>query len=238
MPPKPFETLTHLQFGDVNIQVVRKNVKNINLRVAAPDGAVTVSAPLGMKPERIQRFVESKLNWITTQQQKIRERPRATPKTFENQEQHHLWGEAYTLQVIEKAAPVQFKLQKEQIILQLRPGSSPTQKQQMLDAIYEQQMQKALTPLLAKWQLRMGVRAAGVTIRKMKTRWGSCSIRARTIRLNLELAKKPPECLEYVLVHELAHLLVPSHDARFVAVMDQFLPQWRLIRTQLNDAHL
>jgi predicted metal-dependent hydrolase len=235
MSRNSFNPLTHLQFGEVRIQVERKNIKNINLRVAPPDGAVTVSAPLGMQPEKIQLFVKSKLNWITTQQQKIRERPRPQPSRFENQEQHYLWGQAYQLEIVEKAAPIQFKLQKDKLILQVRPGATPGQKQQMLDAIYEQEMQKALTPLLAKWQIRMGVRVAATTIRKMKTRWGSCSIRARTIRLNLELAKKPPECLEYVLVHELAHLLEPSHDHRFTAVMDQFLPQWRLVKTQLNQ---
>jgi predicted metal-dependent hydrolase len=235
MAGRTFEQLQTLQIGDLKVQVTRKNIKNLNLKISAADGSVSVSAPLHVKPEKIQAFVRSKLDWITAHQQKISERLPPSPINFADQEQHYLWGQPYTLTVVEKAAPPRCQIQQDQIRLQIRPGSSRTQRQQMLDAVYEQHLQKALTPLLAKWQQRMGVKVASVTIRKMKTRWGSCSIRARTIRLNLELAKKPPECLEYVLVHELAHLLEASHSHRFIAVMDKYLPQWRLIQPELNQ---
>jgi predicted metal-dependent hydrolase len=226
---------TQILLGDIHIQVERKLIKNINLRVTLPDAVVIVSAPMGLDMAKIEAFVKSKRGWILNQQQRIKALPEMAPPTLQEPAQPHLWGQVYQLTIVEKAAAPRAKIDQGQIILQIRPGASATQKQQMLDAVYEQQIQKALPPLLAKWQARMGVKAASVTIRKMKTRWGSCSIGARTIRLNLELAKRPPECLEYVLVHELAHLLEASHGSKFIALMDKYLPQWRLIKTELNQ---
>jgi predicted metal-dependent hydrolase len=223
-----------IELGDIAINVVQKNIKNVHLSVYPPNGRVRISAPLRMNLENIRIFAISKLAWIKQQQQKLRSQEREVPREYIDRESHYLWGKRYLLSIIEKEAPPNLQIQHGKLLLQVRPGTDRLHKQAVIDESYRQQIKAALPPLIAKWERLMGVQVAGFTIRKMKTKWGSCSPQSRTIRLNLELAKKPAEYLEYVLVHEMIHLLEPSHNQRFIALSDRFMPKWRFYQSELN----
>lgn len=224
-----------LQLGDITVEVVLKDIKNVHLSVYPPAGRVRISAPLRMKLDTIRIFAISKLDWIKRQQEKLRCQERETPREFLDRESHYLWGKRYLLKVIEtEAAPV-ITLKHGQMRLQVRPGTKVEQRQAIVDAWYREQLRAALPPLADKWESLMGVKVARFFVQRMRTRWGTCNPRRRSIRLNTELAKKPRECLEYILIHEMVHLLEPSHNARFVRLMDHFMPKWRHFRDRLNQ---
>lgn len=225
---------THIELGDIQVHVVLKDIQNIHLSVYPPDGAVRISAPAWMNLDAIRVFAISKLGWIKRQQQKLQAQERETPREYLDRESHYVWGERYLLQVVEaNAAPV-VELQKSQLVLHIRPGSATAKKHAILEAWYREQLKRAALPLIAQWEPQLGVNVAQFFVQRMKTRWGSCNPGAGNIRLNTELAKKPPACLEYVIVHELLHLLEPTHNARFVALLDRFMPNWQFHRDQLN----
>lgn len=226
--------VTQIQLGEIAVEVVQKNIKNIHLSVHPPAGAVRIAAPLRMDLDTIRVFAISKLAWIKQQQQKLRAQERETPREYLDRESHYCWGQRYLLKMQEHDAPPSVELRHKTLVLKVRPGTTQEKKQVLLDEWYRQQLKDVLPPLLAKWEKRMKVQAARVTIRKMKTKWGTCTPAARTIRLNLELAKKPPLCLEYILVHELAHLIERTHNQRFTSLLDKFLPNWRHLRDELN----
>lgn len=223
-----------IELDDIDISVVQKNIKNVHLSVYPPNGRVRISAPLRMNLENIRIFAISKLAWIRQQQQKLRSQEREVPREYIDRESHYLWGKRYLLNIIEKDAPPKLQIQHGKLLLQVRPGTDHLHKQAVMDEFYRQQIKAALPPLIAKWERLINVQVAGFTIRKMKTKWGSCSPQSKTIRLNLELAKKPAEYLEYVLVHEIIHLLEPSHNQRFIALSDRFMPKWRFYQAELN----
>ncbi|MEO0374338.1 MAG: SprT family zinc-dependent metalloprotease [Cyanobacteria bacterium P01_A01_bin.17] len=223
-----------IYLGEIPLTVFRKNIKNVNLSVHPPAGNVRISAPRRMKMEAIRVFALSKLGWIEKQQRRIRAQHREAPRKYVNQEVHYLWGQRYPLEIVEKNATPHLNFSHDQMLLQVRPGSDALEKQAIMEKAYRQQLKDAIPPLIAKWEPRMGVNVADFKIRKMKTKWGSCTPTLRTIRFSLELAKKPPECLEYVVVHEMVHLLEASHNSRFKAFMDQFMPQWKFHKEMLN----
>jgi predicted metal-dependent hydrolase len=233
MTRQPYLTHT-IELGDIAIEVVKKNIKNVHLSVCPPTGNVRISAPLRMNLDTIRGFAIAKLDWIKKQQHKIRSRIRETPRAYIDRESHYLWGKCYLLELIEIDAPPQIELQFDRLLLQVRPGTDIHKKRAIVDDFYRYQIETAIPPLIAKWEKIMGVRVDSFTVRKMKTKWGSCTPSLGTIRFNLELAKKPAECLEYVIVHELVHLLEPSHNQRFIAFMDLFMPAWRLYSSELN----
>ncbi|MBU1699646.1 MAG: M48 family metallopeptidase [Candidatus Eisenbacteria bacterium] len=223
-----------LKLGDIVVDVVLKDIKNVHLSVYPPTGRVRISAPRRMSMETIRVFAISKLGWIKQKQKKLREQERETPREYLDRESHYLWGKRYLLVVAESNAPPSIELKHDRMLLRVRPGTDAYRRQALVEGWYREQIRKAVPLLLARWQPLMKVRVERFFVRRMKTRWGSCNRKARTIRLNTELAKKPAECLEYVVVHELAHLLEPTHNARFVALMDQFMPNWRVHREALN----
>jgi len=227
--------LTTIQLGDITVEVVQKEIKHVHLSVYPPDGRVRVAAPRRMDVETIRVFVIAKLDWIKKQQHKMRAQERETPREYLDRESHFVWGRRYLLRVDEADAPPAVELAHSTMILRVRPGTDTARRRSIVDAWYRQQLKDAVPPLLARWEPILGVKAQRFFVQRMKTRWGSCNPRDQHIRLNTELAKKPPECLEYVLVHELVHLLEPSHNAHFVALMDQVLPNWRLLRQRLNE---
>jgi predicted metal-dependent hydrolase len=228
------QTINTIELGDIAVNVVRKNIKNVHLSVYPPAGNVRISAPLRMNLDTIRVFAISKLDWIKKQQQKLRNQTRETPREYIDRESHYLWGKRYLLNLIEADAPPRLELQQDRILLKIQPGADIAKKRAIIDEFYRHQIEAAIPPLIAKWAGLMGVSVASFTVRKMKTKWGSCTPSLGTIRFNLELAKKPAECLEYVVVHELVHLLEPSHNYRFIALMDSFLPRWRFDRAELN----
>jgi predicted metal-dependent hydrolase len=239
MKPQPIDmnakdSALRFTLDEIVVNVVRKNIKNVHLCVYPPAGNVRISAPLRMNLDTIRGFASSKLDWIRKQQQKIRSQTRKSPQEYIDRESHYLWGKSYLLDLIEIDAPPQLELRQDSIVLQVRPSADIATKRALVDEFYRQQIEAAIPPLIAKWEKVMGVRVANFSVRKMKTKWGSCTPALQTIRFNLELAKKPAECLEYVVVHELVHLLEPSHDRRFVAFMDSFMPNWRFVQAELN----
>lgn len=223
-----------IDLGGFSAEVTRKKIKNVHLSVYPPNGKVRITAPLHMELDTIRVFAISKLAWIKGQQRKMQAQERETPREFLDRESHYLWGERYLLQVVEKDAPPAIDIKHRKLIMQVKPGMDDLRRLELVDAWYREQIRQALPELLARWESAMQVKAAKIFIQRMKTRWGSCNPTAGNIRLNTDLAKKPSECLEYILVHELAHLIEPTHNARFIALMDHFMPMWRHIKEELN----
>jgi predicted metal-dependent hydrolase len=224
-----------LDFGELHAEVIRKAIKHVHLSVLPPAGKVRVAAPRSMPLETIRLFVISKLAWIRTQQRKLQAQERETPREFLNKESHYLWGKRYLLELSFADAAAIVSLTPRKLELQVRPGANAAQCEEVLDAWYRQQIRDALPALLAKWEPLLGVKTSRVFVQRMKTKWGSCTPEQGYIRLNTDLAKKPPECLEYIVVHELVHLLEPTHNDRFSALMDLYLPHWHHLRKQLNS---
>ncbi len=224
---------TQIELGGVLLDVLKKDIKNVHLSVHPPTGRVRIAAPLHMKTDTIRVFAIAKLGWIRQQQRKIQAQERETPREFVERESHYVWGRRYLLSVREMNAAPSVELNR-RLILQVRPGTSGAKKQDVMEEWYRQQLRLAAAPMITKWQVRMGVTLARFHVQRMRTKWGSCSPRAGSIRLNTELAKKPPECLEYIVVHELLHLVEATHNDRFVRLMDRFMPKWQFYRDKLN----
>lgn len=223
-----------IDLGGIVLDVIKKNIKHIHLSVYPPSGKVRISAPLRMDLDTLRVFAISKLGWIKQQQQKLRAQERETPREYLDRESHYVWGRRYLLTVTEKEAAQGVTLSASKLQLQVRPDATEAKKQAVLEQWYREQLKEAASPLIAKWEPLMGVKVSRLFVQRMKTKWGSCTPSCRSIRLNTELAKKPPECLEYIVVHELLHLLEPTHNHRFVALMDQFMPKWQHFRDMLN----
>ena len=223
-----------LKLGSITVDVVQKDIKNVHLSVYPPTGKVRIAAPLRMSTETIRVFAVSKLGWIKQQQRRILQQERETPREYVQRESHYLWGKRYLLKVVEQDAPPQVELRHNKIVLSVRPTTGAERRQQILDEWYRRQLRTAAWLLITKWQPIIGVKVDRLFIQHMKTKWGSCSRVAANIRLNTELAKKPQECLEYLVAHELAHLIEPTHNSRFIDLMDRLMPNWRFYRQQLN----
>lgn len=225
---------TRFQLGDMAVDVAKKDIKNIHLSVHPPTGAVRISAPLRMNIDSIRVFAISKLGWIKQQQEKVRAQEREAPREYLERESHYLWGKRYLLMLIEKDALPMVTIKHRQILLQTRPRVRVETRAAILEEWYRLQLKAAVPRLIEKWEHRLGVRVSRFHVQRMKTRWGSCNTAAGSIRLNTELAKKPRECLEYIVVHEMVHLLEPTHNRRFVALMDKFMPKSNFYRDELN----
>lgn len=223
-----------IDLGGMRVDVVHKNIKNLHLSVLPPQGKVRIAAPLHMKLDTIRVFVISRLAWIRSQQNKMQVQERETPRHCLNRESHYVWGKRYLLQKTEHDQAPVITLKRSKLLMQVRPETSEARCQSLLDAWYREQVRATVPELIAKWEAVMGVRVGRVFVQRMKTKWGSCNPASRAIRLNTDLAKKPPECLEYIVVHEMAHLLEPTHNTRFIALMDMFMPQWQHVRATLN----
>lgn len=229
---------TQINLGEICVDVVKKEIKNIHLSVHPPVGRVTISAPQRMDLDTIRVFAITKLGWIKKQQQKLREQDREAPRECLDRESHYLWGKRYLLRVELRDTASFVSVRHNKMVLHIHPNTSEERKQVILAEWYREQLKEAVLPLIAKWEPLMGVKVERFFVQRMKTKWGSCNHRSGNIRLNTELAKKPLECLEYVVVHELAHLLEPSHNSRFIALMEQFMPSWQNHREELNRSPL
>ena len=226
--------VTQIAFGDITVDVVLKDIKHIHLSVYPPSGRVRIAAPSRMRLDTIRVFAISKLGWIKQQQKKLQGQERDTLREYVDRESHYLWGKRYLLKVIEGNEAPSVALQHSRMLLRVRPGTDAKKKQAIIEAWYRQQLKKAVPPLIIKWEPLLGVKIERFFVQRMKTKWGSCNHGTHSIRLNTELAKKPRECLEYIVVHEMTHVLEPTHNARCVALLDQFMPQWQFYRDQLN----
>ena len=226
--------VTQIKLGEITVDVVKKGIKNIHLSVHPPLGKVRISAPRRMDLDNIRVFAITKLGWIKNQQDKLYKQARETPREYLNRESHYVWGKRYLLTISESNQSPFVELKHNRMLLRIRPGTNENNKQAIVSEWYRAQIRQAVGPLLAKWEPLIGVKVQHFFVQRMKTKWGSCTPRARSIRLNTDLAKKPQECLEYIVVHEMVHLLEPTHNARFIALMDRLIPKWQFYRDVLN----
>jgi predicted metal-dependent hydrolase len=227
--------ITQLQLGDIAVEVVSKDVKNVHLSVYPPTGRVRITAPTRMDLDTIRVFAISKLAWIKSQQKKFDTQAREPLREFIDRESHYLWGTRYLLEIVEKDASPLVDVQHKRIVLQVRPGADAEKRQEVLEDWYRAEVKRAAPAIIAKWAPPMGVTVRRFYVQRMKTKWGSCTRATGTIRLNTDLARKPPECLEYIIVHEMAHMLEPTHGKRFRAQMDAVMPKWKYLRAELNE---
>ena len=227
-----------IQLGEVSIAVTRKAVKNVHHSVHPPQGHVTLVAPTETRLEVARAYAISKLGWIRDQQSKLLAQARETPRQFVERETHMLWGRRYLLSVVEKDAKPNVTRDHRRITLTTRPGSTLAKREEVMQEWHRTLLHQAVPALIEKWEAKLGVTVSGYFLQRMKTRWGGCNHRAGNIRLNTELAKKPKDLLEYVVVHEMLHLVEPKHSERFLALLQQHYPAWREARVELNELPL
>lgn len=228
-----------LQIGDLAVNVVRKDIRNVHLAVLPPDGQVRVAAPLRVGDEAVRLLVATRRAWIRQQQAKFAGQARETPREYLSGESHYYAGRRYRLVVHYEPGPARIEVRGTSYLdMYVRLGATTEQRATVLREWYREQLKEQLPALVTKWEAVVGEHAGAYAIKHMKTKWGTCNIAARRVWLNLELAKKPVRCIEYVLVHELTHLLERNHNERFRALLDKFMPQWRVYRSELNDGIL
>ena len=227
-----------IEFGEIAIAVTRKKIKHVHLSVHPPSGRVTLVAPKGTRPEVARAYALSKLGWIRDQQTKLREQARETPRQFIERESHFLWGRRYLLSVREEEVKPFVRLGHRTITLTVRSGSDRAKRAAVIHEWHKSLLHDAVPELIRKWQRKLGVEVAGYFLQRMKTKWGSCNHRARNIRLNTELVRKPKDLLEYVVVHEMLHLIAPTHSEQFLTLMNRHYPSWREARAELNELPL
>ena len=223
-----------LAVGAVTVDLKRKKIRNIHLTVHPPDGHLTVSAPVRTGLAEIRAFVASRTAWIELQQRRMRAQSALYRRDAVDGEFCEVWGRRRRLSVQEGVEPFGAALIASRLVLRVPRGADRVQRMRLLEDWYAAETLREAMNLVNKWQRLMGVRVACLTVRPMKTRWGSCSVKSRAIRINSELARRLPVYLEYIVVHELAHLRVPAHDARFESVMDRYVPEWKSHRRELN----
>tara|TARA_R110002050_G_scaffold57423_5_gene129166 strand:+ start:80355 stop:81086 length:732 start_codon:yes stop_codon:yes gene_type:complete len=225
--------------GGIDVEINRSDIKNIHLSVLPPNGRVRISVPNKMGQQAIRLAIVNKLAWIKKQQKDFANQPRQSMREMANGECHYLWGRKYRLVVSESKEKFSVAARgNSKLELTVNASTSTYNRLKLLNGFYRQEMQRSVAKLLPKWQKKLGVEVGYLGIKKMKTKWGSCNIQSKRIWLNLELAKKPPECMEYILVHELIHLLERHHNERFRAMMDKHLPDWQERRDLLNNSPL
>jgi predicted metal-dependent hydrolase len=225
--------------GGLAVDVVRKDIKNLHLGVYPPTGRVRVAVPLALSDDAIRLAIIEKLAWIKRQRASFTSQPRQSKREMVSGESHYFLGRRYRLRVHEHEGAARVATRGVRMLdIFVRPGSGADRRLEVLDAWYRAQLKDIVPPLLAKWQRALGVEVAAWGVKKMKTKWGSCTVDARRIWLNLELAKKPPRCIEYIVVHELTHLRERNHGERFTNLMDRYLPDWRQRRAELQQSTL
>ena len=222
------------ELGEITISLTRKSVKHVHLTVHPPEGRVTLVAPTRTRTDVARAYAISKLGWIRLQQQALRDQAREPERRYVERESHQLWGRRHLLSVVEAEAKPTVKLDHRRITLSVRPGSDAGQRAAVLHEWHKRLLHGVVPKLIVRWESRLGVKVAGYFVQRMKTKWGSCNHVAGNIRLNTELVKKPRDLVEYVVVHEMLHLLEPTHNDRFVALLDRHWPPWRDSRKELN----
>lgn len=223
-----------LSISGISIEVCKKRIKNMHLYVKPPNGHVTVSAPLSMSDAVIERFVRTRASWIKRQVAKFDNQPRQSERGYVSGETHYVWGKQYYLKT-EFGNKNSLTLSGDKAVLTVRQESTAGQRENYVREWYRGLLKAEAERSFPKWELATGLKPTGWQTKYMTTRWGSCNTKTGKIWLNLQLAKKTPECLEYVILHELIHLAEKKHNGRFIALMDTYMPMWREVRMTLND---
>jgi predicted metal-dependent hydrolase len=227
-----------IKLGSVVIAVTRKDVKNVHLSVRPPNGHVTLVAPTTTRLDVLRAYAATKLTWIHDQRDRLRQQAREEPRQYVSRETHYLWGRRHLLSVIEKDEKPSVTLDHRRIVLAVRPGSNRTKREAVIHEWHKSLLHGAVPALIKKWERRLQVEVSEYFVQRMKTKWGGCNHRAGRIRLNTELVKKPRDLLEYVVVHEMLHLIEPTHSKRFVELLSAHFPTWREARQELNQLPL
>jgi len=226
---------SNIIIGDIQVEIIKKNIKNIHLSVHPPNGRVRIAAPLTMNDEAIRIFAISKLSWIKKQRAKFQEQERQSEREYVSGESHYYQGIRYLLNVVYTNKKQRVEISKNnQLDLYVREGSSTEQRKKVMMEWYRNELKKQIPDLIAKWEKKIGVKVNSWGVKLMKTKWGTCNPTAKRIWVNLELAKKNPRCLEYIVVHEMIHLLEKHHNERFYTYLEQFIPNWKEIKSELN----
>lgn len=227
--------MEQITISNIKIDVVRKFIKNIHLAVYPPMGRVRIAAPLKVNDDAIRFFAISKLGWIKRRQRKFMQQERILPREYKNRESHYFRGRRYLLNVIEVDFPPKVVLRnKSYIDLYIRPETTISKRHEIMNEWYRAQLKKQIPKLIEKWEKLMTIKVNEWQVKQMKTKWGSCNIEKKRIWLNLELAKKPEHCLEYIIVHEMVHLLERPHNDRFLYYLETYLPNWKQLKSELN----
>ena len=227
-----------LQLGDLSIEVTRKDIKNVHLSVHPPKGRVTLVAPTATRLEVARASAISTLRWIRAQQTNLRDQAREAPRRFVERESHQVWGRRHLLTIEYRDAKPSISLDHKRITLTVRPGTAEQRRSEVIHGWHRALLHEAMPALIQKWEPKLGVNVRAYFIQRMKTKWGSCNHRSGHIRLNTELVKKPKDLLEYVIVHEMVHLLEPTHSERFIGILGHHYPIWREARAELNELPL
>ena len=227
-----------IQLGDISISVTRKDVKNVHLSVYPPNGSVKLVAPTNTRLDVARAYAISKLPWIHDQQRKLREQVRETPREFIERESHYLWGRRHLMVVEHQEAKPTVSLDHKRITLTLRPGADRRKRAEVMHEWHKSLLHEVIPEFISKWESRLNVQVNQYFLQRMKTKWGSCNHKSKNIRFNTELVKKPKDLVEYVVVHEMAHLIEPTHNDRFISLLNEHYPRWREARIELNELPL
>jgi predicted metal-dependent hydrolase len=228
-------TATRIELRDIIIELTLKPVRNVHLAVHPPAGHVTLVAPSDTRVDVARAYAATRLPWIRQQQARFRAQPREVPPRFVERESHYLWGRRHLLSIVERNSKPAVIVDHRRLTLIVRPGSNAGKRREVMRAWHRSLLHRVVPSLVATWERRLGVVVSGYFLQRMKTRWGACNHRAGTIRVNTELVKKPRDLLEYVVVHEMLHLIEPTHSVRFLDLLDGFYPGWREARAELNE---
>ena len=227
-----------IHLGEIKIELTRKNIKNVHLSVHPPDGRVSISAPLNTRLEVARAYAISKLGWIRLQQDKLSKQSREKPREYIKRESHYLWGRRYLLNVFFTDGKQHVTFDHKRINLFVRPGSTRAKREEVFYEWQKEILHDFVISMIEKWQPILKLRVHAYFLQKMKTKWGSCNHKSSTIRLNTELVKKPKDLVEYVIVHEMIHVLVPNHSQRFKDLVEKYFPNWQDLRSELNEISL
>lgn len=231
-------TSRHLTVAGIQVDVVYKDIKNLHIGVYPPQGRVRVAAPLRLDDDAVRLALVQRLSWIKRQRQQLKNADRQSQREMVSGESHYVWGNRYRLKIVDRPGKAHVEMESDRLILYVPTGIAIDQRRQLLEKWYRQQLRAVLPDLVVEWESKIGVKIARWTIRRMKTKWGSCNPTTGHVLLNVELAKKHPDSLEYIAVHEMVHILERGHGKRFKALMDSFIPDWRARREQLNNSPL
>lgn len=227
--------MEQITISNITIDVFRKEIKNIHLAVYPPTGRVRIAAPISVNTDTLRLFAISKLGWIKRNQRKFEGQERQSPREYKNRESHYFQGHRYLMNVIEvNTTPKVVLRSKTYIDLFVRPDTSPEKCHEIMNEWYRQQLKQLIPEIIEKWEVIMDVKVNDWQVKQMKTKWGTCNIQKKRIWLNLELAKKPIHCLEYIVVHEMVHLLERHHNDRFLYYISKYLPNWKQLKAELN----
>ena len=227
-----------LEIAGIPVKVIKKDIKNLHLYVKPPDGHVEVSVPQHMSDDSITLFLRTRTGWIKKQQEKFREQPRQTEREYVSGETLYVWGKQYFLQVEYSNRKNALDFSGDRAILTVRKESTAKQRESFVNEWYRERLKAEIEKRLPRWESLTGLYCSGWQTKYMTTNWGTCNTKTGKIWINLQLAKKPFECLDYVLLHELAHLRVKDHGPAFIAILDEYMPYWRDVRKKLNDSTL